>query len=86
MKYFACRVCCNIFTMELEQKKCEAYHDHLQSVKKTDEELDSYEVTIHICKDCQQPFTLNKLEKEWYKEKVLSLPVRCKSCRSKRNK
>ncbi len=36
------------------------------------------------CKNCNNPFEIADGEKEFYKEKGLELPKRCKECRDKR--
>ena len=38
----------------------------------------------HVCKDCGQPFTIDKGEAEWYESKGFPLPKRCKECLKKR--
>jgi hypothetical protein len=35
------------------------------------------------CKQCGGPFDLSDAEKEFYENKGLSLPKRCKDCRAK---
>lgn len=36
------------------------------------------------CRDCGNTFTLTVDEQNWFREKGLELPKRCKSCRQKR--
>lgn len=38
----------------------------------------------HICKDCGKEFYMTYKEVQFYKDKELSLPKRCKECRAKR--
>lgn len=37
-----------------------------------------------ICKDCGQEFTFTAGEQEFYEERSLKTPARCKSCRKAR--
>ena len=37
-----------------------------------------------ICKDCGSEFIFTKGEQEFYEERGLNTPVRCKSCRKAR--
>jgi hypothetical protein len=39
---------------------------------------------VRTCRDCGEIFYIYKSEKEFYDEKGLALPKRCKSCRCKR--
>lgn len=38
----------------------------------------------HVCKDCNQKFFMSYKEVEFFRNKGLSLPKRCKECRNKR--
>lgn len=40
----------------------------------------------HKCKDCGEEFYMNFKEVQFYKDKELNLPKRCKECRAKRKK
>ena len=40
----------------------------------------------HTCKDCGETFYMDKGEIDFFTNKELSIPVRCKSCREKRKK
>lgn len=48
--------------------------------------LDSYDGIWqeHTCKDCGNTFVMSYNEVEFYKEKGLHVPKRCKACRNKR--
>ena len=37
-----------------------------------------------VCRDCKSEFIIYVKEQQFYKERNLSLPVRCKQCREKR--
>jgi hypothetical protein len=39
---------------------------------------------VKICKDCGQEFELTEKEEQWFIERKLVPPARCKSCRNKR--
>jgi hypothetical protein len=36
---------------------------------------------VFICKNCNQPFFLDKKEQEWFIDRGLNLPKRCYCCR-----
>lgn len=36
------------------------------------------------CRECGQEFVLTDKESQWFQQRNLQLPVRCKSCRNKR--
>ena len=40
--------------------------------------------TIKVCKDCGKHYILSESEVDWFTEKGLKPPVRCKECRGKR--
>lgn len=55
--------------------------------KNSVEELEKYShFIIRKCKDCKQHFMLEKRRIYWFKEKNLSIPVRCFCCIQKRKK
>ena len=66
----------HIFNVELfrAQLECDGYNT----------DLASGDLTIHKCKDCGIYFFTNKSEEEWFKNKKMSTPKRCLSCRRKR--
>lgn len=41
-------------------------------------------VSGFICKDCGEPFSMNKSEIEFYERKGFQQPKRCPECRKKR--
>ena len=47
------------------------------------ENFDIEDKTI-VCADCGKEFTFTKREQDFYKEKQLSAPKRCKPCRDKK--
>lgn len=40
--------------------------------------------TVKVCKDCGKHYILSESERDWFTEKGLKPPVRCKECRDKR--
>ena len=66
----------HIFNVELfrAQLACSGYNA----------DLASGDLTIHKCKDCSIYFFISKTEAEWFKDKGMSAPKRCLSCRRKR--
>lgn len=39
---------------------------------------------VRACRDCGTAFSLPDTEKDWFAQRGLSLPVRCKGCRALR--
>ena len=58
-----------------------------EKYKNSVEELEKYShFIIKKCKDCNRHFILVKRKIDWFKEKNLSIPVRCSCCIQKRKK
>lgn len=48
--------------------------------------MSQYEEIQSQCVDCDQEFTITSGEQEFYAEKGLNLPKRCKECRAAKKK
>ena len=47
--------------------------------------LDSiHDLTVRKCRECEKVFAMTEREVNWYHEKGLKVPVRCKECRNRR--
>ena len=54
-----------------------------ESDDKTSSSAEQKTTIQFTCKDCGESFELTQSEIDWYKEKRLTLPKRCESCRAK---
>jgi hypothetical protein len=58
----------------------------LESVERLNKEIESGELSLLKCKDCERYFLLPRTEKEWFTSRGLITPKRCPKCRGKRKK
>ena len=73
----------------IDEFRCQCYTEEEHAINgatKCNEDLNSFTLLIHKCKDCGIYFFTTADEEIWFKAHKLSVPKRCEVCRRNRRK